>query len=165
MNVSPTLTKDEFKDVHNAKCEMYQIQKQLTKLGITKLSAKMDKAMELMNRGLANAYKQDRAAFDSAATQFERTAKAEGFTSSQWSIYDVADRMGTVPFPEAKMLIYDRYTDTDLGVGLPPNATWVDLWRAADSLIKDSGDTHHVFIESITPKPGNKQVLLLGLGS
>lgn len=34
-------------------------------------------------------------------------------------------------------------------VDLPKNATYLDVWRAADKLIVDSGDTHHIFIEQI----------------
>ncbi len=38
---------------------------------------------------------------------------------------------------------------------------WIDLWRAADAAIVQSGDEHHVFVELFRPQ-GNRLVLSTG---
>lgn len=44
-------------------------------------------------------------------------------------------------------------------IELPKNPTYFDVWSAANTLVKDSGDVHHVFLESINhlPKLGGAQ--------
>jgi len=163
MNVSPTLSKDEFKEVHNAKCEFHQVQQALEELGIVKLAERMRKALQLMQHGLASAYKQDDEAFVKANDDFTRIRQAEGFTSSRWSIYETAGKMGEVPYPKAKLLVYDQYAT--IGVPLPVRPTWVDLWRAADSLIQKLEGTNYVFIEGFTPTTSSEETLSLHTGS
>lgn len=50
-------------------------------------------------------------------------------------------------------------------VKLPKNPTWLDLWKAADTLIRMSGDSHHVFVEDFSPLKKNPKVFSLGTGS
>ena len=76
---------------------------------------------------------------------------------SVWSIFGVND-FSVVPFPGITTLRYEEHwgpKDRPLvhhfedQVGPP---TWMDLWKAAESLIRLSGDTHHVFIEAFSPR-------------
>lgn len=74
------------------------------------------------------------------------TIAGENNLSSVWSMMDIRD-FTAVPFPDVTRLEYDGGWGEAGGVDLPPHATWLDLWKAADALIANSGDDHHVFIE------------------
>lgn len=72
----------------------------------------------------------------------------QGIKVSVWSLWDVRD-FTKVPFPGCTKLVYDGGWGEPGSVTIPENATWVDLWKAAEQLIikSDSDDLHHVFIE------------------
>jgi hypothetical protein len=81
--------------------------------------------------------------------RLEEVAAANGFADSVWSIENT-DFAAKHPYPKAKSM---RYVTDYLGVQsgveeIPiPGPTWLDLWRAADQLLKNSADKHHVYIE------------------
>lgn len=82
--------------------------------------------------------------------------------SGVWSIFEVTD-FTAVPFANVDCVVYtEHWGDDPVRVDLPKNATWLDIWRAADQAIVESGDDHHVFIERLTPYHGD---LLLQTGS
>ena len=41
-------------------------------------------------------------------------------------------------------------------------ATWGDIYRAADWAIRNSGDSHHIFIEGFELRNGNELHLVTG---
>ena len=63
-----------------------------------------------------------------------------------WSIYEVKDMNDKHPYSRAKVLKYDENFGKP---SLTPieGDTWLDLWFAADAVVKESGDEHHIFIE------------------
>lgn len=85
---------------------------------------------------------------------FYEIKEANGFVS-MWSIYDgVNDPSEPSPY-EARTMAYNNNWGEPVEVPLPQGKlTWLDLWRAADKCIKDSGDTHHVFIEGFRKNGG-----------
>lgn len=50
-------------------------------------------------------------------------------------------------------------------VKLPDNATYLDVWKAADSLVKKSGDSHHIFLEGIVQEKFSECEFYISLGS
>lgn len=72
----------------------------------------------------------------------EEVADKNGF-KSKWSVSNVdATKINEFfPFP-INILIYSNNK-----VNVSNVLTWLELWRFADNLIKNSGDTHHIFIE------------------
>jgi len=73
-----------------------------------------------------------------------------GFNHSIWSMYEVIDDMDRHPFPDrtGKLLVYkDHWGEETVAIRIGGTATWIDIWRAADQAIKESGDSHHQFIE------------------
>jgi hypothetical protein len=107
--------------------------------------------------------------FEAKFELFQQIATENGFESSNWSIYEVTE-FTSVPFPKAKMLYYVYFDWEPAGllpfrlslvkVQLQPNATWLDLWRAAGEAIRKSRDEHHIFIEGFRFQPIINAVLL-----
>ncbi len=77
---------------------------------------------------------------------------------SVWSVLEVVDQMDSIATVGTGLtMVYAEYwpaTDSQarpgkpLTVALPDDPTWHDLHKAADELIRQSGDEHHVFIEN-----------------
>jgi hypothetical protein len=98
--------------------------------------------------------------------------REQGF-SSTWSFYEVTDLSKPHGFSQDE-IIYDSYwTYDDKGmisdepskpivVKIEGN-TWMDVWRACDKLIINSGDTYHRYIEDVDINERNQ--LELGTGS
>jgi hypothetical protein len=75
-------------------------------------------------------------------------AKNNGIKYSIWAIEEV-DNFDAVPYPHAHTLLYEDPLDDEgnISVALQPNATWLELWRAADNAIRRSNDADHIYIE------------------
>jgi hypothetical protein len=162
MNCSPTLTAKEFSDIHNAKCELNGILQAMEGVVHPTLQERLEKVLEKINKALENAYKLDEEAYERKSAHYDKISEEHGFKSI-WSVHEVDDL--NAPFAGAAThLIYtDHWGKEPVEVPINGN-TWVDLWRAAETAIKQSGDTHHVFIEAFIPgvKPG---FLVLSTGS
>lgn len=93
-------------------------------------------------------------------------AEENNFASS-WSLGDTD--FSAIPFPGATRLRYRVNTffvdggkkDVWHSVDLPARSTFLDLWKGADKLIRESGDHHHLFVEDFTPE-GTDLILFCG---
>lgn len=81
-----------------------------------------------------------------------------------WSIYEVDNLSERHPFEGATKLIYRAYGSGDQVVTIN-GSTWSALYVAANSLIRDSGDNHHIYIESFKQSSINPEILMLSTGS
>lgn len=78
-----------------------------------------------------------------------------------WSISEIpADKMNEV-FSDDKVEI--SYANNS--IKLKKMASWLDIWKAADQLIKLSGDSHHIFIENFEVDKNKKNHFKLTTGS
>lgn len=139
MLTSPTLTADEFKAIHNALC-----------------SARVDNVantVEIIRKALARAYEEENRVFDGKMDHFSLVQESEGFLSV-WSDYDVTDMYSAHPYPEGSVIVYENY---DSVVRSPVEGpAWLDVYRAADKAVRESGDRHHIFIERFRLENGNE---------
>ena len=80
---------------------------------------------------------------------FNQIGRQHDFVS-QWSILDVTTDMECLHGkPLDRPLRYkNSWYNFDVVVDMV-GPTWLDLWRTADNAIRESGDMHHIFIESI----------------
>ena len=83
---------------------------------------------------------------------------------TSWSITEVSPEDMDKPFSKkaVKSLTYDSYDglETIKFSGKGEKLTWLQAWKYADQLIKQSGDQDHIFIEEfIENKPGHFQVI------
>lgn len=100
--------------------------------------------------------------FDEIA-YFNEWAANDGFDPySTWSVTEAAGRMDD-PIPGTfDRLVYNTHwgpkaVDGKLWAGM----TWGDLWKVADAVILQSGDSYHVFIEAFHIE-GDQLVLQTG---
>lgn len=100
--------------------------------------------------------------YEAKHMSFYEIKEANGFVS-MWSIYDgVNDPNEPSPYV-ARTMAYNNHWGEPVEVSLPEGKlTWLDLWKAADKCIQESGDNHHVFIEGFRQNGG---VLELVTGS
>lgn len=162
MNCSPTITAEDFAEIHNAKCELIGIQQSLEGVLHPDLQKRLENAIYRLNKGLANAYEQDEEAHERKEDHYQKISDENGFKSI-WSVSGVTDLNAPFAGGATHLLYKDHWGKEPVVVPIEGN-TWVDLWRAAEKAIDQSGDTHHIFVESFRPgvKPG---FLILGTGS
>lgn len=166
MNCAPQLTADEFKDVHNAKCELHGILQRIEGVVHDDVYKRLEKAIELLYKGLKSAYEQDEEAYQKNDAHFSAVQEQIGATSI-WSIEEATDLNANHPYVGATHVSYtEHWGDQKPSVEIK-GTTWKDLYRAADKAIRMSGDQHHVFIEGFSQdKEGADQFTLnLSTGS
>jgi hypothetical protein len=81
-----------------------------------------------------------------------------------WSIFEVENLSERHPFVGATKVIYRAYGSGDHEVTIEGD-TWKSLYIAADTLIRDSGDGHHIFIEDFKQSSINPEILFVTTGS
>ena len=143
MNTSVTLSAEEFTRIHNALC--FAPNKGL------------EATVDAIREALSGAYRQEEQDFDRKMAYYNRF-KAENKLEAIWSMYEI---------PEHGFLQAHPYLDTVFvcyqGGHVPVfGATWGDIYRAADWAIRNSGDTHHIFIEAFELRNGNELHLVTG---
>lgn len=164
MNCSPTLTPEEFKQVHNGLCSLESVVTQLEDILHADLFIKLRKATGDIRRGMQGAYEQDHEASDRKHEMFKAFAETHGLKST-WSVYGVENFGDPRPFKDATTLNYkDHWGEKEATVAIKGNS-WGDLYKAADECVKLSGDHHHVFIEGFRQSSINKNILFLITGS
>jgi hypothetical protein len=163
MNCSPTLSSQEFSDVHNAKCELHGLLQSIEGVVHPKIEERLKKAIALFDKGLKSAYEQDDAAFTSASNHFDEVSEELGMKTI-WSMHEVKDLRTPHPWPEHIILSYQGMFDGEVKVRIE-GPLWTDLWRAADKAIASSGDGHHIFIEDFTQSKTRDLELCLSTGS
>lgn len=146
MNCNPTLTAEEFKVIHNT----------LWDLEYRGLDGKV--GAERIRAALKGAYEQDNQAFDQKHAQYRHWQEHHGLKSI-WSLYQVESMTQLHDYGDAEYVVYDEHWGNGGEVVRRIEGhDWLSLYRAADSAIQASGDTHHCFIEAFTPiedKPGH----------
>jgi hypothetical protein len=150
MNCNPTLTNEEFSSVHNALCHLRGLQGRMTgwpnEYPVAETANSLNKIIGEFEQGLRGAYRQDNDAWGRKNRHYAEQGSQQGFTST-WSIYEVDDLSEPHNLGESVELAYVQHWGKRPVVAEIAGNTWLDLWRAADTAIRKSGDSHHTFIE------------------
>ena len=101
--------------------------------------------------------------FDIKFDYFSQVREELGL-STVWSIYEVDNLSERHPFEGAKKVIYRAYGSGDQEVAII-GSTWAALYVAANKLIRDSGDNHHIYIEAFQQSSISPEILMLSTGS
>jgi len=166
MLIGASLNASEFKDLHNAKCELYQIVGRLERSGLASknLVKELSKIERTISKSLQNAYKKEDKISEARRKVYEAQAVVHGLTAI-WSLYEVKDMMLPHPYKNVSKVVHkNHWGKTAVAVEIEGDR-WVDLYVAADKAIKLSGDTHHSFIEGFGTEDVAKGNLLLHTGS
>ena len=164
MNCNPTLTAEEFKTVHNGLCDLDSVIRQLEDVLKPELYAKLARGASEIRIGLASAYDQDDKSFSSKSRHFDEVKASLGLQHSEWSIFEVEDMSARHPFHGATKVHYKDHWGKPVTKDVV-GATWAALYVAGNAAIRDSGDSHHVFIEHFEPSKADSSVLIMQTGS
>lgn len=163
MNTSVTLTADEFRRLHNGLCELDSMVQKLADNNVHQSQALAD-ILQTLRDSLSGAYAQESRDFDAKNQHYEQVRASLGL-SAVWSMYEVGDMDQPHAFQGALQVAYlDHWGDKPVYVQIH-GPLWRDLYAAADMAIRDSGDTHHVFVEAFRVNKQQPRQLLLTTGS
>lgn len=165
MNCSPTLTAEEFKTVHNGLCELRSVYEAIQSVVREPISDKLARAIREIEKGLAEAYKQDNKSFETKSDHYDDVKTQLGLDHSVWSIFEVDNLSERHPFAGATKVVYKDHWGNKSVTAEVNGSTWAALYIAANSCIRDSGDGHHIYIEQFKPSKEDAGVLILQTGS
>lgn len=165
MNCSPTITADEFKIIHNAVCDLDGLCQRLEEVLKPELYIRLLKARDQIRRGLKSAYEQDNQAYERKSNHYDDIKAQLDFKFSEWSMFEVDDLNERHPYEGADRLVYRNHWGDEPVEYQIIGSTWLALWTAANACIRDSGDTHHVYIEAFRQDKDNPRTLILYAGS
>jgi len=153
-----TIKSKDFSLIHNSLCRLRDASESSKKIKHSDLR----KIVETLYGALGDAYKQDWAAHDKASDYWRGVADQRNYTSI-WSMYEVKSCQDPHPYQGHTALVYDTFWGDANSIEVAINgSTWLDLYDAADRVIYQSGDEHHIFIENFYVEDG---VLKLSTGS
>ena len=160
MNCSPTLTAEEFKQLHNGLWELDCMVEKLVR-GNVHEGQKLAEIAKTIRDSLKGAYEQDSRSFDQKHSHYESVQKDLGLDAI-WSVYEVSDLNKPHNFEGVTKVQYrNHFGEKPVSCKIIGN-TWAALYVAANACIRDSGDDHHVFIENFTKED---DTLILSTGS
>lgn len=161
MNCAPTLTAEEFKQIHNGLCDLRHAIDRLDGVLSPDVFKLLAKAKEQISVGLVGAYEQDTRSFDRKNSHYESVQKDLNLDAI-WSMYEVDDLNKPHPFEGVTKVVYRNHWGRKTASCTIIGNTWAALYVAANACIRDSGDNHHVFIENFTKEDDS---LILSTGS
>ena len=137
-----TLKAEDFKTVHNTLCELREIEMRLNEVINEQMAQQLHRVIKGFELGLADAYAQDNAEFESKMDYYGQFQTDNGLAAI-WSIYELPIHgfLMDHPYPSDVFVVYDGYHVPVYG------CTWADIYRAADHCMRLSDDRHHIFIE------------------
>lgn len=154
MNIGTTLNPEEFSMLHNALCDLRSTRDQLSEVVNPKLVERLSLSIKSIEESLKSSYRREEELVDNRSSYYEHLSDVNNF-ASRWSILEVADMYSEHPYQGVKELVYvtmsshTRWMQSEVRVPVNGN-TWMDLWKAADAAIRQSGDDHHIFIEGFS---------------
>lgn len=153
-----TLRGEDFKTIHNTLCKLRGLVQRM-ETSMIKVHD-VQRIVEGFEQGLKGAYEQDESSFDHKMDYFRDFQDRNDFEAI-WSMYELDAGCFELPhaYPADSVVVYGRGHVPVLG------PTWGDVYRAADSAIRLSGDTHHVFIEGFEPVADQPHQIRLTTGS
>lgn len=164
MNCNPIISSDDFTKIHNALCDLDSVCQLLEAVVRPEVYQKLEKVRLDIRKGLQDAYEQDEKSFDRKNKHYSSVQEDLGL-SAIWSVYDVDNLNDRHPYFGATKIVYKDHWGGKSVVKPVVGATWAALYVAADAAIRDSGDNHHVFIETFVPSKEDSSVLVLSTGS
>lgn len=156
-----TVTKQEVSDIHNGICGLYSLMQRVDGVIHPDLVEGLDKAFKLIEKGFAGLREQENKEFDSKMDFFDMVKKDNGF-NSVWSMFDIdmSEGFRSRSGYTAKELVYEGW-DRTVKIQLPDNPTYLQLWAAADNVLKFANDDHHIFIEGFRQSEDGTTLRLL----
>ncbi len=154
-----TLTGKELSDLHNAGCKLHFAIQSLESTLAPAVLRELREAQALLQAGIDRPRKESDKIEDDYRDLAALVAK-DAKLKSVWSAGVV--NFKEIPHPKATKMVYEG--DKKLEVNLI-EGSWLGLWKAADTLIRESRDSHHIFVEGFETRNGDETTLYLCVGS
>lgn len=143
MDAPLNLTPDGFKQLHNGLAILRSLARNLEPMLNSELCKQFDSAFTTIDTTLAEAYALDFQISTSKMQYYGEVRSLQKFIS-EWSNNVVEVNGFDQPF--AAGIVQVKYASEDAIILEDPS--WLDMWKAADTLIRQSGDMHHIFVEN-----------------
>lgn len=153
-----SLSKEDFRTIHNALCDVRNAQSRLSDVINDSLSNQLSKAIVKFEEGLENIYQQDSKHFDDISEQASTIAK-EYDLKTIWSMYDI-DSLNNI-YPHKASVLTKRYNGKTVEIPLEDRFYRYDeLYVLVDKMIRELED-YHIFIEDLRVRD-NKMTVMTG---
>lgn len=154
-----TVTRTQLSELHNAIYHLRNFKEHMEETLAPSILKEFNKGFDRLYKVYKPLMDEADAIDDRKNKHYEEVRKRNDFKSI-WSNYE-ADNLFESSGLVAEELVYESWEKT-VTVPLPGGILkWWDLYSAAEKAIIESGDDHHVFIESFNKK-GNKLHLICG---
>lgn len=146
-NVMYQISPNEVSCLHNAKCDLYQLEQFVSEhFKDDSAIAKRVKSLKGYLNPVANRLMDEKDKEWARIQRIYESDKSVNNFSSIFSIYENRD------YPDdwiGKKMVYQGWGEkvSETIMSRLDNLSYLDMWETADSLIKKSGDSHHIFIE------------------
>lgn len=143
-----TITHDEAMKIHNGLCYLKFAYERLIDTVSPSIVTQLQTAMNDIEKGYSSVREQESKAWKLKSEMYKRHKEVYKFMS-EWSMYEVEDLYAKSGIIAKKMVYKDHWGEKPVEMGMPNwDLSYSELWRAADILIRQSGDEHHIFIEA-----------------
>jgi hypothetical protein len=163
-----SLTNEQIKELESIYPKLSSVIQSLEQFVKEDILAELVEIQEIVHGVFEEQWDAEDEDFDKEFTLKSEIADKEKFKSI-WSISEVkaAELDGLFSKTNVKGIAYESWGDKqEISFGKAgKKMTWMDMWREADKLIRQSGDTHHIFIEMFYPDKVKKGYYNLICGS
>lgn len=163
-----TITEEDIKNLHNARCYLYNLQDKLSDLykEDSAILKDLKTSTDFFDKSFQRLLKESDDSFDSKMDYFSTVRKDHDLVSI-FSIFSVNRVSDIATFDESdeklpsKFTLITGYTDKKVEYVSNVSPTYLEVWKLADILITDADDDH-IFIEGFEKIDDNTVKVVLG---
>lgn len=161
-----TAPKDtKFETLRTIGQELFNLEQKLHGIVHPKITEKIQYLHSLAYSSISEELEQEEKDWDINFNALSKIQEDNNFVSV-WSVSEIDYKKLETNAPKMTEIIYESWGGKQTWKFDKPTApTWFELWKIAEQLIKSSGDTHHIFIESFNPIKGQKGKFQMWTGS
>ena len=128
--------------------ELFGIEQQLCGVVHPQISDKINSLHKLALSAISEELEQENKDWETNQKALDEISSANKLRSV-WSVTEIDHTKMQDTAPEMTEISYESWGPTQVHkFDKPTTPTWLELWQIGDKLIKQSGDDHHIFIES-----------------
>lgn len=161
-----TLPQEQLQKLMDLLPHMHVLQQSLRPVVSDDIMKRITKVQDTMNEVFKPFFDAENEEFDRNYTALSKIAKKNGF-QSVWSVGEApAKVLNEKMSGKVAKLVYESWGPTqEVVFDQPQEMTWLELWKAADQLMKQSTDSHHCFVEGFHEDEKNPGTYKLSTGS
>jgi hypothetical protein len=135
--------------LRNIMVELYHINQRLEGVIHPEIHDQLTKLHDMASKELKPTLEQEENDWNKEYDALSKIQK-ENRLGTTWSVSGVKSSDMDKKTPAISKLSYESWGPKQVHeFDKPTELTWLEFWKLADKLIKASGDTHHIFIESL----------------